>query len=119
MRDAGEARDGESPVVLDAERISEEFEDDEKEAPDAACQASHFKEKDEVVDLLKQLIAEHHPAEQDSIIEKIRKILDFYQEQSQLLGPYVVELMAPSNRYFEKLLELSVIPPQVRLYYPI
>jgi hypothetical protein len=59
---------------------------------------SFFKEKEEVLNLIGEIIENEKP-NYEKILTRIQSILDAYQEQSQLLGPHLMDLLTPINSW--------------------
>jgi tubulin-specific chaperone D len=63
---------------------------------DVGCEKSFFSEKEEVLLMMAQLQS-IVPTSCDDQFERFKKIFDAYQEQPQLLGPHIEDIIAPLN----------------------
>ena len=71
------------------------------EDQDIGAEKSFFREKDEVSQLITFLLNNHSDTsdcEEIAELDRLHKILDCYQEQPQLLGPHLEELVFPLNQ---------------------
>lgn len=66
-----------------------------------------FKEKSEVLDIIQTICNISDSSKCEDLIEKLKKILDNYQEQPQLLGPHIVDLLSPINLKFLNYINMS------------
>ena len=70
------------------------------------AEKSFFSEKNEVIELINYLISCQFGNFEDlTQLDKLKRILDAYQEQPQLLGPHVEELVLPLNQWLIQCLE--------------
>lgn len=76
---------------------------------ESGSERSFFTEKDEVYTLINFLLAYNgNNTEEIPELDKLRKILDTYQEQPQLLGPHIEEMVTPLNTWLTKMIEEEV-----------
>jgi len=67
-----------------------------------ANELSFFKEKGQIIALINDLCtinSEYQYEKYENIVENIKKILDNYQEQPQLLGPHIADILDPINKH--------------------
>lgn len=65
-----------------------------------SSELTFFKEKQQTIDIISEVVGapvEKKAAFFDERLSRLLTILDKYQEQSQLLGPHVVDLINPIN----------------------
>ena len=80
-----------------------------EENDSAGTERSFFVEKDEVQLLINYLLShDGKNAIEIAELDKLRKILDGYQEQPQLLGPHIEEMVQPLNVWLTQLIEQNV-----------
>jgi hypothetical protein len=73
-----------------------------KKVDQTSSELAFFKEKQYVIELIEQVISAKEninggQSVYDDVIHKILVVLDKYQEQPQLLGSHVVDLINPIN----------------------
>ncbi|KAF5731648.1 tubulin-folding cofactor D [Tripterygium wilfordii] len=83
----------ENPTAEKPETVTEEVEDDEHDAKERVLQRYFLQEWKLVKSLLDDIVS--HGRVSDSSVHKIRSIMDKYQEQGQLLEPYLESIVSP------------------------
>lgn len=75
----------------------------------AGTERSFFVEKEEVLRLIIFLLChDDKNLKEIAELDKLKKILDAYQEQPQLLGPHIEEMVLPLNTWLTQMIEQNV-----------